>query len=132
LWSKRYFDRIFKNTSIFPLSVAFQQCSTLIFVYMMLLPGEQKAEACEPSNTALLRLLLLQGCDFSSVESGFRRFEEFTFLFKYSRSVRNAKAGTSQQRIPARQCSFGYPKTLDKQVLSHRSDMIRNNKVQIH
>ena len=101
LWSKWYFDRIFKNTFIFPLSVAFYQCSTLIFVYMLLLPGGQKAEACEPSNTALLRLLLLQGCDFSSVESGSRRFEEFTFLFKYSRSMRNAKAGTSQKRIPA-------------------------------
>jgi hypothetical protein len=35
----------------FPLSVSFHQCSSLIFIYMLLLPEGQRGEAWEPSTS---------------------------------------------------------------------------------
>ena len=39
---------------LFPQSVSFYQCSTLIFNYVLLLPEEQTGEAWEPSNKTML------------------------------------------------------------------------------
>jgi hypothetical protein len=48
-WGKWQWDRIFSEYVRFALSITFHQCSTLIFIYMLLLSKGQTGEAWKPS-----------------------------------------------------------------------------------
>ena len=54
LWTECKWDRFFSEYFGFPLSISFQHCSILVFIYMFLLPERKTGEAWEPSKT--------QGC----------------------------------------------------------------------
>ena len=63
--------QVFSEYMGFPLSVSFQQCLVLIFIYMLLLPEGQTAKAREPS---------IKQCFFGDWMAKGGKFFHFFFL----------------------------------------------------